>query len=60
MTAQSRRTTITAIIRDMGRATYGDIKKRGGTNLASPLMEMVQEGKLIRRDGYFLINPEAD
>jgi len=48
------RAAIRTILQHMGgEATYPDIALRGGEGLASPLMEMVQEGEIERtsRDG---------
>jgi hypothetical protein len=45
---QRDKTAIITILRQMGDATYPDIALRGGEGLASPLIEMVQAGEVIR------------
>jgi hypothetical protein len=51
---QRDRRAIRTILKHMGgEATYPDIALRGGEGLASPLLEMVQEGEITKqvRDG---------
>lgn len=42
---------IRTVIAQMGEASYPDIALRAGEGLASPLMEMVHAGEVLRRDG---------
>lgn len=49
MSNQRDREAILTVMRQMDRpVTYSDISLRAGERLAGPLMEMVQEGKVIR------------
>lgn len=45
---QRDKNAIRIILRQMQEASYPDIALRGGEGLASPLMEMVQEGEVIK------------
>lgn len=45
---QRDKIAIITILRQMGDATYPDIALRGGEGLASPLMEMVRAGEVIK------------
>ncbi len=66
---QRDKRAIKTIISQMVEATYPDIALRGGEGLASPLLELVQAGEVIRvekPDGefgrrmfYSLANSEA-
>lgn len=47
---QRDRRAIQTILEQTGEATYPEIALRGGEGLASALMEMVQEGLLLRRE----------
>ena len=59
---QRDKIAIRTILKQMGSATYPDIALRGGEGLASPLMEMVQAGEVIReteeRTTYRLAKPD--
>ena len=45
---RDRRAILTVLKHMGGEATYPDIALRGGEGLAGPLMEMVQEGLIIK------------
>lgn len=45
---QRDRRAIRTILEQMEEATYPSIALRGGEGLSSPLMEMVQEGIVVR------------
>lgn len=45
------RESIRAVMRDMGvPVSYQDISQRAGPRLASTLMEMVQDGEIVRTE----------
>lgn len=43
------RGVIAALLRDMGEASYDDLKSRSNASLASDLMEMVADGEVVVR-----------
>lgn len=45
---QRNKIAIKTVLRQMIEASYPDIALRAGEGLASPLMEMVQDGEVIR------------
>lgn len=48
---QRDKIAIRTVLSQMGRTTFQEIALRAGEGLASPLMEMVQAGEVIRTPG---------
>ena len=48
---QRDKIAIRTVISQMGRTTFQEIALRAGEGLASPLMEMVQAGDVVRTAG---------